>query len=250
MIPERQQKFRDEFRHQIPEDYHGVRHGLTALGIGALAILICGWFLTLPLGWLELAVVPATILGWNLVEWIVHLKVLHRPRKNKIARALYVRHTLTHHQFFTHEAWELEGVRDLAIVFFPVFALPATLILSSPFAVMAWLVISANAALLLLMSVAFMYILFEVMHLGAHAPENWVVRHFPLLNTMRRHHVAHHDQRLMMEKNMNFTFPFMDWLMGTSDVRRGFWGTMFNGYSTDHVDAQRGREPAARRDAT
>jgi hypothetical protein len=245
MISPRQQKFRADFRASVPEDYDGISHGVWALSIGVLALAGLWFVLDGPLSWLELAVLPAVAIGWNVMEWIVHTQVLHRPRKNRIARALYVRHTLTHHQFFTAEAAELEGTRDLSIVFFPLFALPATLVLSLPFAALAWLVISLNAGVLLLMGVTFMYVLFEIMHLGAHLPENRWVRGIPLLNTMRRHHIAHHDQRLMMEKNMNFTFPFMDWLMGTSDVRRGFWGTMFNGYESRFVEKPKTRRSEA-----
>ncbi len=47
------------------------------------------------------------------------------------------------------------------------------------------------------------------------------VRHCPFVNTLRRHHTAHHNARLMMEVNMNLTFPIADWLLGTSDLDRG-----------------------------
>lgn len=238
MVSEKQLHFREEFRESIPEGYSGVRHGFTALAIGIVAFVAFAFFLSEPIRWYDWLVVPLTMLGWNVVEWIVHTQVLHRPRKNKIARALYVRHTLTHHQFFTHELSELESARDLSIVFFPVFALPTVLIMTVPAAGIAWLLFSWNAGLLVMMSVTAMYVLFEVMHLGAHVPDNAFVRYFPLLNTMRRHHIAHHNHRLMMEKNMNFTFPFMDWLMGTSDVKRGLLGTTFNGYSTRFVEAE------------
>jgi hypothetical protein len=39
----------------------------------------------------------------------------------------------------------------------------------------------------------------------------------------------------MMTHNMNLTFPIADWLMGTSDLDRGLVGTIFNGYSEDHI---------------
>jgi hypothetical protein len=39
----------------------------------------------------------------------------------------------------------------------------------------------------------------------------------------------------MMERNMNLTFPIMDWLFGTSDLRRGLLGHLLNGYDTRHV---------------
>jgi hypothetical protein len=39
----------------------------------------------------------------------------------------------------------------------------------------------------------------------------------------------------MMERNMNLTFPVMDWLMGTSDLDRGLIGHLFNGYDIRFV---------------
>ena len=73
------------------------------------------------------------------------------------------------------------------------------------------------------------------------------------MNTLRRHHTAHHNGRLMMEVNMNLTFPIADWLFGTSDFDRGLLGHLFNGYDTSHLKTTlRGRpkrpdEAAARR---
>jgi hypothetical protein len=39
----------------------------------------------------------------------------------------------------------------------------------------------------------------------------------------------------MMNYNMNLTFPIMDWLFGTSDVKRGLLGTLLNGYDARYV---------------
>jgi hypothetical protein len=61
------------------------------------------------------------------------------------------------------------------------------------------------------------------------------VRHCPFVNTLRRHHTAHHNGRLMMEVNMNLTFPLADWLFGTSDLDRGALGHLFNGYDTRYL---------------
>ena len=38
-----------------------------------------------------------------------------------------------------------------------------------------------------------------------------------------------------MEKNMNLTFPFADWLFGTSDLERGPLGHLLNGYDDAHL---------------
>src|SRR5690606_40816582 len=40
---------------------------------------------------------------------------------------------------------------------------------------------------------------------------------------------------IMMKYNMNLTFPIADWFMGTTDLRRGLLGHLFNGYSEKHV---------------
>jgi hypothetical protein len=57
----------------------------------------------------------------------------------------------------------------------------------------------------------------------------------PFVNTIRRHHTAHHNMGIMMHFNMNLTFPIADWLMNTSDLDRGLLGHLFNGYDGTHV---------------
>jgi hypothetical protein len=89
------------------------------------------------------------------------------------------------------------------------------------------------------------------MHFCCHVDDNWFVRHAPFVNTIRRHHTAHHNQSIMMERNMNLTFPVMDWLLGTSDLDRGLIGHLFNGYDTRFVKTnmrKTSRTPKAERD--
>ena len=62
-----------------------------------------------------------------------------------------------------------------------------------------------------------------------------IVRHIPFMNTIRRHHIAHHNQSIMMGINMNLTYPIADWLFGTSDLDRGLVGHVFNGYDARFV---------------
>ena len=80
-----------------------------------------------------------------------------------------------------------------------------------------------------------MYLIYEFMHFCCHVDESWFVQNVPFVNTIRRHHTAHHDQNIMMDLNMNLTFPIMDWAFGTTDLDRGLLGHLFNGYSTKHV---------------
>ena len=58
----------------------------------------------------------------------------------------------------------------------------------------------------------------------------------PFVNTIRRHHAAHHNMGIMMHKNMNLSFPLADWVMGTSDLKRGLLGTLFNGFNEAYID--------------
>ena len=101
---------------------------------------------------------------------------------------------------------------------------------------LAWLV-SLNVGMLMMCTTTGMYLVNEFMHFCCHLDKNWFVRHCPFVNTLRRHHTAHYNTHLMMEVNMNLTFPVADWLFGTSDLDRGLIGHIFNGYSTKHLKA-------------
>ena len=79
------------------------------------------------------------------------------------------------------------------------------------------------------------YLTYETFHYCCHCHENWFIRHMPFINTIRRHHTAHHNMGIMMKYNMNLTFPIADWILGSSDLRRGLIGTLFNGYSDEYV---------------
>ena len=80
-----------------------------------------------------------------------------------------------------------------------------------------------------------MYLLYEFMHFCCHVDENIFVAKCPFVNTLRRHHTAHHNVTLMMERNMNLTFPIADWLFKTSDLDCGLFRHLFNGYSTARI---------------
>ena len=62
-----------------------------------------------------------------------------------------------------------------------------------------------------------------------------LVRHIQLLNSIRRHHIAHHNMAIMMEKNFNLTYPIADAIFGTSDLDKGVIGHVFNGYDATRV---------------
>ena len=125
--------------------------------------------------------------------------------------------------------------RDWRVTFFPPYALVVFILMSMLPALVVGLLVSANVGWLLMATTTGMYLIYEFMHFCCHVDENWFVRSAPFVNTIRRHHAAHHNQSIMMERNMNLTFPIMDWLFGTSDLDRGLIGHLLNGYDTRFV---------------
>jgi hypothetical protein len=147
---------------------------------------------------------------------------------------IYKRHTLAHHQFFTRDEVSIDAHRDYRITFFPPYALMAFIMVSAaPAALLAWAGFPDAGWLLLATNVA-LYLNYELFHFCCHVKDDRLVRHIPLVNTIRRHHLAHHTPAIMMEKNFNLTYPIADCLFGTSDLDRGLLGHIFNGNSWRH----------------
>jgi hypothetical protein len=96
-------------------------------------------------------------------------------------------------------------------------------------------VVNPNAGYVLFITMVTHYLVYEAFHYCCHVHDNAFVRNMPFVNTIRRHHTAHHNQGIMMHYNMNLTFPVADWAMNTSDLRRGLLGTLLNGYDSSHV---------------
>ncbi|HLI10275.1 MAG TPA: fatty acid hydroxylase family protein [Alphaproteobacteria bacterium] len=231
-MPKRQEAFRADYRPRISPWYNGLLHVAVIYAIGIAAL----WYFIPHIhnpGWVEWLVVPVTFLATNLFEWWIHRFVMHRPVKGFMG--IYRRHTLAHHQFFTDIEPTIGNVQDFRITFFPPYALVTFIGMSIPAAlVLGWLW-SANAGWLLMCTTVGMYLNYEFFHWCCHVKDDRIVRHVPFINTIRRHHIAHHNQAIMMDLNMNLTYPIADWLFGTSDIDRGLLGTLFNGYSTKHV---------------
>ena len=100
MMSQRQVDFRREYRSRIAGWYNGYFHVAVIYLMGAAALLYFLSHLHNVLWWEWLAV-PVFFLGCNVFEWSVHRFVMHRPYNQRGLRAVYVRHTLNHHQFFS-----------------------------------------------------------------------------------------------------------------------------------------------------
>src|SRR5215203_3759096 len=139
MIDQRQIAFRQEYRSRIVEWYNGYVHVLIIYATGAAAFYIYIQHINNP-SWLDLLTIPISFLFTNLFEWLVHNYVMHRPVNIKGLRAVYERHLLNHHQFFTDDEMRFRDPKDWRVTVFPPYALVVFILMSMPVAiVLGWL---------------------------------------------------------------------------------------------------------------
>ncbi len=231
-MTQRQQLFRTDFRAKVAKAYNGWLHVTLIAAIGLAAIWYCARQVTHP-AWYEWLVVPVAFAISNVFEWWIHKYVMHRPVRGLMG--IYRRHTLAHHQFFTDVEPTFDTARDFRIVFFPPYALVAFIVLSIPPAAILNAVGFGNAGWLLLVTNVALYLNYELFHFCCHVKDDSLVRRIPLVNSIRRHHIAHHDPVIMMTRNFNLTYPVADWFFDTSDLKCGLVSHVFNGYSDRHV---------------
>jgi hypothetical protein len=231
-LSRRQAAFRAEFRTRIAPAYSGLAHVALIAALGLAAIWYCGRQVHAP-AWYEFLVIPFAFAVSNVFEWWIHRHIMHRPVRGFMG--IYRRHTLAHHQFFTRAEPTFDNSRDFRIVFFPPYALVAFMVLSLPPAGILGLLGFANAGWMLLITNVALYLNYELFHYFCHVKDDRLVRYIPLVNSIRRHHIAHHDQAIMMERNFNLTYPIADWFFGTSDLACGLVKHVFNGYDGSRV---------------
>jgi hypothetical protein len=233
MMTERQRNFREKYVAGISPWYNGLVHIAVTYGVGIAAIAWCVGRMQ-GAAWEWLLVVPVAIAG-NFAEWGMHKFVMHRLVDTFAIRAIYDRHTRQHHQYFTDNDVTIHSTREFRIVFFPWRLLAALGVIGGALGWATSLAWNANAGYVVFITMIGHYLVYETFHFCCHVPENRFVRHAPFINTIRRHHTAHHNMGIMMHVNMNLTFPIADWAMGTSDLDRGLLGHLFNGYDERFV---------------
>ena len=233
MMTEKQRKFREQYVANISPWYNGILHVVVTYGVG---IAMIAWCVSRMQGahWEWLLVIPVAIAG-NFVEWGMHQHVMHRLKDVWAIRAIYDRHTRQHHQYFTDNDHIIHTTREFRIVFFPWRLLVTLAAFGALFGWIASLVWNANAGYVVFITMVGHYLVYETFHFFCHIPERPWLKHVPFINTIRRHHKAHHNMGIMMHVNMNLTFPIADWALGTSDLKRGLLGHLLNGYDETHV---------------
>lgn len=233
---ERQKKFREKYVNEISPFYNGIVHIGVMYAVGISLI----WYCILNLHdvtWEWMVIVPVAIAG-NFVEWAMHKYVMHRLIDVFALRAIYDRHTRQHHQYFTDTDYTIDTAKEFRIVFFPWRVLIVLGVFGTMLGFIASKIFNPNVGYFVFITMVGHYLIYETFHYCCHIKENWFVRNVPFINTIRRHHAAHHNLGIMMHKNMNLSFPIADWVMGTSDLKRGLIGTLFNGFDETYVDPE------------
>lgn len=233
MMTERQRAFREQYKSKISPFYNGLLHIGVIYCAGFAALWYCASQLS-GVTWEWLIAIPVFLAG-NFIEWAMHTFVMHRRIDVFALRAIYERHTREHHQYFTDNDVTIDTTREFRIVFFPWRVLLVLSVAGTALGYITSLLVNPNAGYIVFMTMVAQYLNYEAFHYCCHVHDNWFVRNIPFINTIRRHHTAHHNLGIMMKYNMNLTYPIADWFMHTSDLRRGLFGHLFNGYSEKYV---------------
>lgn len=205
---------RNAFRERrIGPRYSGPLHLATTVGISLLVALASAVQLdgVTALEWLT---VPLTFLYANLAEYLGHRGPMHH--RTRFLTKLFERHSIEHHAFFTDKAPTFDSTKDYKAVLFPpillVFFIGAFAV---PVGALLYWLISPNVCYLFVLTAVLYFLNYELLHFAYHAdPASWI-GHLPLMSRLRRHHLAHHNRRLMTRYNFNITYPIGDLVFGT-----------------------------------
>ena len=205
---------REAFRaKRVGPAYSGPLHLATTMGVGLLTAIVSAALLedVRPLEWLT---VPVTFLYANLSEYLGHRGPMHR--RMRFLGQVFERHSIEHHAFFTAEAATFDSSRDFKAVLFP----PVLLVFfiggfAIPVGALLWFLVSPNVCFLFVITAVLYFLNYELLHFAYHSdPGSWLGR-LPFMDRLRRHHLLHHDPRLMTRYNFNITYPICDRLFGT-----------------------------------
>ena len=205
---------REAFRaKRVGASYSGPLHLATTIGISLLAAA-AGAALLEDVGPLEWLAVPVTFLYANLSEYLGHRGPMHR--RTRFLGKVFERHSIEHHAFFTDEAATFDSSDDYKAVLFP----PVLLIFfiggfAVPVGALLYFLVSPNVCFLFFITAVLYFLNYELLHFAYHSdPRSWLGR-LPYMDRLRRHHLLHHDPRLMTRYNFNITYPVCDRIFGT-----------------------------------
>jgi hypothetical protein len=164
----------------------------------------------------DLWIIPAYLFAANVVEYLVHRLLMHRPLW---PRRFYSGHTLVHHRAFHHDSMEVTRWRELELVMMPRFTMALFFVGMTPIvALVGWALGPGVAGLWALTAVA-TFVSYEVLHALYHLPLPVLRRlgffHSRVFCFLYRHHLHHHRLVRMHRTNFNISIPLSDRLFGS-----------------------------------
>jgi len=213
-IPESVRKAREAFRERrISPRYSGPLHLTTTIGISVLIALTSGVMID-DVKPTELLTIPLTFFYANLSEYLGHRGPMHH--KTRLFASIFQRHTIEHHSFFTNEAAKFESTQDYrAVLFPPILVIFFLGCFALPVAAVLYYLVSPNVGYLFVLTAILYFLNYELLHFAYHSDPGSLVGRLPLIESLRKHHIRHHDKRLMSHYNFNITYPICDYLFGT-----------------------------------
>ena len=205
---------RNAFRERrIGPHYSGPIHLATTISISVLVALASAAQLdsVQPLEWLT---IPLTFLYANLSEYLGHRGPMHH--KTRFLGAVFRRHSIEHHSFFTDKAATFDSSQDYKAVLFPPILLVFFIVgFAIPVGALLYWLLSANVGFLFILTAVLYFLNYELLHFAYHAdPASWIGR-LPFMSQLRQHHINHHNRQLMTRYNFNIAYPICDLLFGT-----------------------------------
>ena len=204
--------FREKY---IPEGYSGPPQLATPVTLSLAVAVLCGFLLEAvqPMEWLT---IPLTFLYANLSEYLGHRGPMHR--KTRFLEAIFERHSVWHHSFFTEEAASYDTSNGFKAVLFPPMLLVFFIgCFAVPVGALLYFLVSPNVCFLFVLTAVLYFLNYELLHFAYHMDPQSAIGRLPFIGKLRRHHLRHHNRSLMTTRNFNITYPICDYLFGTLD---------------------------------
>jgi hypothetical protein len=206
--------FRQEYRKEyIGKRYSGKLHVAFITLWCTSGIALCIYYVHQPT-FLQLLTIPLTFIYTNLFEYLGHRYPMHH--RTRFLHAVFKRHTLQHHHFFTSDYMDFDTINDFKIVLFP----PVLLVFFSVFFVLPIFAVlyyffSLNVALLYVATTLGYYLNYEWFHMAYHLPQTHLIYKIPGIQALRKLHYRHHDPHNMDKYNFNISYPVFDFIFRT-----------------------------------
>ncbi len=208
-IDERRALFHAEL---VRPGYGGRRHVAFTTALTA-TVAVVAWAQVGHWGVVPLIGVGLAVLASMGVIYFGHRYPMHRSVPGM--GPLYDLHTRSHHMLFDREQLEIRHHTDVGMVMLPKIWTLALSVVVFPLVALPLVLVSTDAAWAFLGCVEAYYLLYELVHLAAHAPDDSLVHRLPVLGYLTAHHRQHHDWTVMHHKNFSMVIPLFDYLLGT-----------------------------------